>query len=43
MIWLGLFILSILLIPVYKKYLWTLGREKYNIIKEAERILRGGK
>lgn len=39
MIWLGLLILSVILIPVYTRMFYQ-KNERYNPIKEAEEILK---
>lgn len=41
MIWLGLLILSILLIPVYARVFRFKDEETYSAIKEAEKIIKG--
>jgi len=41
MIWLGLFILSVLLIPVYARVFRFKDEDTYSIIKEAEKIVKG--
>jgi hypothetical protein len=41
MIWLGLFILSVLLIPAYTRVFRFKAGDTYGVIKEAEKIVKG--